>query len=256
MDIYNTDPLICRAGLKVCFGTQLLNAVSRVERALPKLTLPFLLLQGSADRLCDSRGAYLLMESAKSQDKTLKVSSCPTSPWFRAGLAPGEARPQLASGQKRSSSSESVRRVTHGRMENAVPGGVVPRCLAEPGRPLAGGWGEQAHRLCPCHVAAGPEGGSACSAGQTATRGHTRELTCPWTVPPQLGHGRVDAPVEGHLPLGYRERGSSPQVPHLLHGCRDWRSALCPAPAAPLAPARCATKALTCLHCPAPLRRG
>uniref|UniRef100_A0A8C3YNG2 Monoglyceride lipase n=1 Tax=Catagonus wagneri TaxID=51154 RepID=A0A8C3YNG2_9CETA len=73
VDLYNSDPLICRAGLKVCFGIQLLNAVSRVERALPKLTLPFLLLQGSADRLCDSRGAYLLMESAKSQDKTLKI---------------------------------------------------------------------------------------------------------------------------------------------------------------------------------------
>ncbi|KAF6088629.1 monoglyceride lipase [Phyllostomus discolor] len=73
VDLYNTDPLICRAGLKVCFGNQLLNAVSRVERALPKLTLPFLLLQGSADRLCDSKGAYLLMESAKSQDKTLKI---------------------------------------------------------------------------------------------------------------------------------------------------------------------------------------
>ncbi|KAM8926276.1 monoglyceride lipase isoform 1-T1 [Lycaon pictus] len=73
VDLYNSDPLICRAGLKVCFGIQLLNAVTRVERALPKLTLPFLLLQGSADRLCDSKGAYLLMESAKSQDKTLKI---------------------------------------------------------------------------------------------------------------------------------------------------------------------------------------
>ncbi|XP_071068351.1 monoglyceride lipase isoform X2 [Dasypus novemcinctus] len=73
VDIYNADPLICRAGLKVCFGIQLLNAVSRVERALPRLTLPVLLLQGSADRLCDSRGAYLLMEAAKSQDKTLKI---------------------------------------------------------------------------------------------------------------------------------------------------------------------------------------
>ncbi|XP_062056079.1 monoglyceride lipase [Lepus europaeus] len=73
VDLYNADPLICRAGLKVCFGIQLLNAVSRVERALPKLTLPFLLLQGSADRLCDSKGAYLLMELAKSQDKTLKI---------------------------------------------------------------------------------------------------------------------------------------------------------------------------------------
>lgn len=70
----------------MCFGIQLLNAVSRVERALPKLTLPFLLLQGSADRLCDSKGAYLLMESAKSQDKTLKVSGCPSSlPLGRGG---------------------------------------------------------------------------------------------------------------------------------------------------------------------------
>lgn len=83
MDLYNSDPLICHAGLKVCFGNQLLNAVTRVERALPKLTLPFLLLQGSADRLCDSKGAYLLMESAKSQDKTLKVSSCPPLPQGR-----------------------------------------------------------------------------------------------------------------------------------------------------------------------------
>lgn len=73
VDLYNSDPLVCRAGLKVCFGIQLLNAVSRVERAMPRLTLPFLLLQGSADRLCDSKGAYLLMESSRSQDKTLKM---------------------------------------------------------------------------------------------------------------------------------------------------------------------------------------
>ncbi|XP_004395766.1 PREDICTED: monoglyceride lipase isoform X3 [Odobenus rosmarus divergens] len=73
VDLYNSDPLNCRAGLKVCFVIQLLNAIARVERALPKLTLPFLLLQGSADGLCDSKGAYLLMESAKSQDKTLKI---------------------------------------------------------------------------------------------------------------------------------------------------------------------------------------
>lgn len=73
VDQYDSDPLICRTGVKVCFGIQLMNAVSRVERAMPKLTLPFLLLQGSADRLCDSKGAYLLMESSRSQDKTLKM---------------------------------------------------------------------------------------------------------------------------------------------------------------------------------------
>lgn len=84
VDQYDSDPLICRAGVKVCFGIQLMNAVSRVERAMPKLTLPFLLLQGSADRLCDSKGAYLLMESSRSQDKTLKVRKrrpCPKESW-------------------------------------------------------------------------------------------------------------------------------------------------------------------------------
>lgn len=93
MDLYNSDPLICRAGLKVCFGIQLLNAVTRVERALPKLTLPFLLLQGSADRLCDSKGAYLLMESAKSQDKTLKVSSRPPPPLLPKAEVGGAVAP-------------------------------------------------------------------------------------------------------------------------------------------------------------------
>uniref|UniRef100_A0A4X2L954 Monoglyceride lipase n=1 Tax=Vombatus ursinus TaxID=29139 RepID=A0A4X2L954_VOMUR len=44
VDSYNSDPLICRTGLK-----------------------------GSADKLCDSKGAYVLMEAAKSQDKTLKI---------------------------------------------------------------------------------------------------------------------------------------------------------------------------------------
>ncbi|CAO2605841.1 Monoglyceride lipase [Lemmus lemmus] len=44
VDLYDSDPLICRAGVK-----------------------------GSADRLCDSKGAYLLMESSRSQDKTLKM---------------------------------------------------------------------------------------------------------------------------------------------------------------------------------------
>ncbi|KAL1791214.1 monoglyceride lipase [Sigmodon hispidus] len=73
VDLYDSDPLICHAGVKVCFGIQLLNAISRVERAMPKLTLPFLLLQGSADQLCDSKGAYMLMESSRSQDKTLKI---------------------------------------------------------------------------------------------------------------------------------------------------------------------------------------
>ncbi|XP_049622502.1 monoglyceride lipase isoform X2 [Suncus etruscus] len=73
VEIYDSDPQVYHGGMKVSFGLQLLNAVARVERALPKIMLPFLLLQGSDDKLCDSKGAYMLMESAKSQDKTLKI---------------------------------------------------------------------------------------------------------------------------------------------------------------------------------------
>uniref|UniRef100_H0UZY9 Monoglyceride lipase n=1 Tax=Cavia porcellus TaxID=10141 RepID=H0UZY9_CAVPO len=73
VESYNSDPLVHHGGLRVSFGIQLLNAVSRVERGMHKLTLPFLLLQGSEDHLCDSKGAYLLMDGAKSQDKTLKI---------------------------------------------------------------------------------------------------------------------------------------------------------------------------------------
>lgn len=73
VEIYNKDPLVYHGGLKVSFGIQLLNAVARIERGMHKLILPFLLLQGSEDYLCDSKGAYLLMDGAKSQDKTLKI---------------------------------------------------------------------------------------------------------------------------------------------------------------------------------------
>ncbi|ELV10176.1 Monoglyceride lipase [Tupaia chinensis] len=93
--LYDADPLICRAGLKVCFGTQLLNAVSRVERAMPRLTAPLLLLQGSADRLCDSRGAHLLQEQEQDTEDPLPVLRCkvlaPTAtrlPLAEPGLCP------------------------------------------------------------------------------------------------------------------------------------------------------------------------
>ncbi|CAI5767382.1 Hypothetical predicted protein [Podarcis lilfordi] len=73
VDSYTTDPLIYHGGMKVSFVIQLLNAIAKIERALPKLTLPLLVLHGSPDKLCDIKGSYLLMDTAPSQDKTLKV---------------------------------------------------------------------------------------------------------------------------------------------------------------------------------------
>lgn len=61
MESYTSDPLVYHGGMKVSFVIQLMNAIARIERALPKLTLPILVLHGSSDKLCDIRGSYLLM---------------------------------------------------------------------------------------------------------------------------------------------------------------------------------------------------
>ncbi|KAM3915172.1 monoglyceride lipase isoform 2-T4 [Leptodactylus fuscus] len=73
VESYATDPLVYHGSMKVSFGVQLLNATSRVEKALPHFTLPLLLFHGTADKLCDIRGSRLMMDTVLSEDKTLKV---------------------------------------------------------------------------------------------------------------------------------------------------------------------------------------
>uniref|UniRef100_A0A8D0AYU4 Monoglyceride lipase n=2 Tax=Salvator merianae TaxID=96440 RepID=A0A8D0AYU4_SALMN len=73
VESYTSDPLVHHGGMKVSFVIQLLNAIAKIERCLPKLTLPILVLHGIPDKLCDIKGSYLLMDTASSQDKTLKV---------------------------------------------------------------------------------------------------------------------------------------------------------------------------------------
>lgn len=73
VDLYANDPLVFHGGMTVRFGMHMLNATTRVEKALPQFTLPFLLLHGTEDKLCDIRGSYAMIEKAPSQDKILKV---------------------------------------------------------------------------------------------------------------------------------------------------------------------------------------
>ncbi|XP_029457173.1 monoglyceride lipase isoform X1 [Rhinatrema bivittatum] len=73
VEAYITDPLVYHGGMKVSFGMQLLNASSRVGKALPEISLPVLLLHGTDDRLCDIKGSYHMMETVPSQEKMLKV---------------------------------------------------------------------------------------------------------------------------------------------------------------------------------------
>ncbi|XP_043406765.1 monoglyceride lipase isoform X3 [Chelonia mydas] len=73
VESYTSDPLVYHGGMKISFVIQLMNAIAKIERSLPKLTLPILVLHGLPDKLCDIKGSYLLMDTVQSQDKTLKV---------------------------------------------------------------------------------------------------------------------------------------------------------------------------------------
>ncbi|XP_076133285.1 monoglyceride lipase isoform X3 [Alosa pseudoharengus] len=52
---------------------QLMEAANRIQRLLPDITWPFLLLHGDVDKLCDISGSQLMYDQAKSSDKTLKI---------------------------------------------------------------------------------------------------------------------------------------------------------------------------------------
>ncbi|XP_053481428.1 monoglyceride lipase isoform X3 [Ictalurus furcatus] len=70
---YESDELVYHGGMRVSFGMQLMAASSRIETELPNISWPFLLLHGTADKLCDIRGSHLMYNQAKSTDKKLKV---------------------------------------------------------------------------------------------------------------------------------------------------------------------------------------
>lgn len=73
MESYDTDKLNHHGGLSVAFAMQLVGAARLVERAIPTVTWPFLLLHGDADKLCNISGSYMMLEKAQSIDKQLKV---------------------------------------------------------------------------------------------------------------------------------------------------------------------------------------
>lgn len=59
--------------MRVSFAMQLMGAVTRIEREIPSISWPFLLLHGDDDKLCDIRGSMMMYEKASSSDKKIKV---------------------------------------------------------------------------------------------------------------------------------------------------------------------------------------
>lgn len=51
----------------------MLNALQKIEQGLPEIKWPFLLVHGTADRLCELEGSQVMYDKAQSSDKQLKV---------------------------------------------------------------------------------------------------------------------------------------------------------------------------------------
>lgn len=70
---YVSDPLVCHGKTTARLAAELLKAMRRVTAEATKITLPILILQGSADKLVDPKGAQMLYDTVSSADKTIKI---------------------------------------------------------------------------------------------------------------------------------------------------------------------------------------
>lgn len=70
---YVGDPLVYTGKVTARLGTEIGKAIGRVMAEAAKITLPILILQGSADKLVDPDGARMLYATVSSTDKTIHV---------------------------------------------------------------------------------------------------------------------------------------------------------------------------------------
>lgn len=70
---YKNDPLVFHGKTTARLSVELLKAIMRVNDEASKIAIPFIVLQGSDDRLVNPEGAKMLHERAGSQDKSIKI---------------------------------------------------------------------------------------------------------------------------------------------------------------------------------------
>jgi acylglycerol lipase len=70
---YDADPLVYHGGVRARTGTEILDAIQRVNERMEKMTLPFLVFHGTDDKLTDCEGSRELHARATSTDKTLHL---------------------------------------------------------------------------------------------------------------------------------------------------------------------------------------
>jgi acylglycerol lipase len=73
VNAYLKDPLVYKGKITARLGYELLIAMRHLTKHAAKITLPILILQGSADKLVDPKGAQVLYNSIGSTDKKLNI---------------------------------------------------------------------------------------------------------------------------------------------------------------------------------------
>ena len=69
----NADPLIANEVQPTRTVAELVRADERLEREFPLMTLPVLIMHGTADKVTNPKGSQFFYDTAGSQDKTLKL---------------------------------------------------------------------------------------------------------------------------------------------------------------------------------------
>jgi len=67
------DPLVYKGKNRARLGAELLKATQKLPRQMPEITLPILIMHGTADRICNLEGSKMLYELASSKDKVLRL---------------------------------------------------------------------------------------------------------------------------------------------------------------------------------------
>ena len=73
VDAYIDDPLVYRGKIRARLGTELIKVMQVLPRQMPEISLPILIMHGTADRLSDPNGSQMLYDGVSSSDKTLKL---------------------------------------------------------------------------------------------------------------------------------------------------------------------------------------
>lgn len=73
VEAYANDPLVTQGKVRARMGAEILSTMAAVERDLPSLTLPILVMHGGDDVVTPPDASRMIADKVGSEDKTLKI---------------------------------------------------------------------------------------------------------------------------------------------------------------------------------------